>query len=418
MASKLPPTQRDDALKLPVPAKLSQAELFKCVKVAVRIRPLSERETYHERVIRVIDEKTLLFDPTVEPVGLEIKNSRVRFSRTNKNETLAFDFVFSNKNNNGDVYRKTTRQMLNALLNGYNCSVIAYGASATGKTFTMLGSDECVGVVSLTLRELYRRVDELLSEGLTCHVGVAYLEVGSEVVRDLLRPDGPPLTVRDDAAKNTVICDLPIRTTKNADAALDLLERGNRNRAQHPSHAIFQVYTSQTDSVTSTSKTIRTSKMSFVDLASSECLAAVSQYTSTRARDGAKINLSHLALENCISALSTNGAHRVPYRDSKLTRVLKDCLGGTCQTLIIATVSPSKLSLTETHSTLKRAQVAMKIQVQDKKNLTAVRLTTCMYPDMITELEQGRDALERKLDEIMRRKNALQAACTGCCCRR
>ncbi|XP_077530584.1 uncharacterized protein LOC144142759 isoform X2 [Haemaphysalis longicornis] len=392
------------------------------VNVAVRVRPLNEREVDSASVVRVVDEACLVFDPAEEAEPFYFQGQRAcgGLVRPNKNQTFMFDKVFDESKDNMYIYEHTTKDMLKTLLDGCNCSVLAYGATGAGKTFTMLGSEECPGVVSLTVSELYRRVDELQSEGQKCDVAVAYFEVYNEVVRDLLCPGGSPLVVRDDPSKGIVISNLSTHRVKEADALLELLLRGNRNRTQHAtdanaessrSHAIFQVYVSQTENVTGTSKNIRASKMSFVDLAGSERAAAVSRNNGARLREGTKINLSLLALGNCIDALSKNGAQRVQYRNSKLTHILKDSLGGTCQTLMIAAVSPSKLSFSETHNTLKYAERAMKIQLQAKKNILSVNVHMSMYSGLINDMKQKLECVQRKLEVSEGEKKVAQGKC-------
>ncbi|KAH8030654.1 hypothetical protein HPB51_010588 [Rhipicephalus microplus] len=369
------------------------------VNVAVRVRPLSERESETSSIVRVVDNRCLVFDPKAEAEPFYFQGQRAcgGLVKPNKDQTFMFDQVFDEDKDNEFVFEHTTKEMLTTLLDGCNCSVFAYGATGAGKTFTMLGSEECPGVVSLTASELYRRVDKLRSEGQSCDVAVAYLEVYNEVVRDLLCPNGPSLVVRDDPAKGIAISNLSIHKVKESGALFELLLKGNRNRTQHAtdansessrSHAIFQVYVTQTENVTSTSKGIRVSKMSFVDLAGSERAAAVNKNVKDRIREGTKINLSLLALGNCIDALSKGGTQRVPYRGSKLTHILKDSLGGTCRTLMIAAVSPSKLSYTDTHNTLKYAERAMKIELQAKKNVLNVNVHMSMYSSLIEEYKQ------------------------------
>lgn len=393
--------------------------------MAVRVRPLNEREADNTSVVRVVDEACLVFDPTAEAEPFYFQGQRAcgGLVRPNKNQTFMFDKVFDESRDNTYIYEHTTKEMLKTLLDGCNCSVLAYGATGAGKTFTMLGSEECPGVVSLTVSELYRRVDELQSEGQKCDVAVAYFEVYNEVVRDLLCPGGSPLAVRDDPSKGIVITNLSTHRVKEADSLLELLLRGNRNRTQHAtdanaessrSHAIFQVYVSQTENVTGTSKNIRASKMSFVDLAGSERAAAVSRNNGARLREGTKINLSLLALGNCIDALSKNGTQRVLYRNSKLTHILKDSLGGTCRTLMIAAISPSKLSFSETHNTLKYAERAMKIQLQAKKNILSVNVHMSMYNGLISEIKQKHDCLQRKFEAAESDKKALQGKLDTC----
>lgn len=394
------------------------------VNVAVRVRPLSEREAETASIVRVVDDRCLVFDPKAEAEPFYFQGQRAcgGLVKPNKDQTFMFDQVFDENKDNEFVFERTTKDMLKTLLDGCNCSVFAYGATGAGKTFTMLGSEDCPGVVSLTAGELYRLVDKLRSEGQSCDVAVAYLEVYNEVVRDLLNPNGPSLAVRDDPTKGIAIPNLSIHKVKEAGALFELLLKGNKNRTQHAtdanaessrSHAIFQVYVTQTENVTSTSKGIRVSKMSFVDLAGSERAAAVSRNIKDRMREGTKINLSLLALGNCIDALSKGGAQRVPYRGSKLTHILKDSLGGTCRTLMIAAVSPSKLSYTETHNTLKYAERAMKIELQAKKNVLNVNVHMSMYSALIEEYKRKVEGLQRKLDKVEGEKSALEAEVLG-----
>ncbi|KAH8034325.1 hypothetical protein HPB51_023318 [Rhipicephalus microplus] len=198
--------------------------------------------------------------------------------------------------------------------------------------------------------------------------------------------------MRDDPAKVIAISNLSIHKVKESGALFEFLLIGNRNSTQHAthansessrSHAIFQVYVTQTENVTSMSKGIRVSKMSFVNLAGSE-------------------------RGNCIDALSKGGAKRVPYRDSKLTHILKDSLGGTGRTLLIAAVSPSKLSYTDTHNTLKYAERAMKIKLQAQKNVINVNAHTLMYSSLIEEYKQKVEGLQRKLDKAENEKSELE----------
>ncbi|KAH9380383.1 hypothetical protein HPB48_017622 [Haemaphysalis longicornis] len=405
------------------------------VNAAVRVRPLNEREVDSASVVRVVDEACLGFDPAEEAepfyfqgqraCGGSSGQTRIRHLCLTSTHHLILASkvfflhfqVFDESKDNMYIYEHTTKDMLKTLLDGCNCSVLAYGATGAGKTFTMLGSEECPGVVSLTVSELYRRVDELQSEGQKCDVAVAYFEVYNEVVRDLLCPGGSPLVVRDDPSKGIVISNLSTHRVKEADALLELLLRGNRNRTQHAtdanaessrSHAIFQVGLHSI----------------FFYLVCPLCMlfmleallgylraAAVSRNNGARLREGTKINLSLLALGNCIDALSKNGAQRVQYRNSKLTHILKDSLGGTCQTLMIAAVSPSKLSFSETHNTLKYAERAMKIQLQAKKNILSVNVHMSMYSGLINDMKQKLECVQRKLEVSEAEKKAAQGKC-------
>ncbi|KAL3244486.1 hypothetical protein MRX96_002249 [Rhipicephalus microplus] len=352
-----------------------------CVNVAVRVRPLNERE-----------------------------------SETSSIVCAAWVTTGEDKDTK-DVFERTTKEMLTTLLDGYNSSVFVYGATGTRKMFTKLGSEDCPGVVSLTASELYRRVDRLRSKGQSCDVAVAYMEVYNEVVRDLLCPKGPSLVVRDDPAKGIAISNLSIHKVKESGALFEFLQKGNRNRTQHATHAnsessrshtIFQIYITQTENVTSTSKGIRVSKLSFVELAGSEACRCREQNIKDQIREGTKVHLSLLTLGNCFDALSKGGAQWVPYRDSKLTHILKDSLGGTCRTLLMAFVSPSKLSYTDTHNTLKYTERAMKIELQAQKKVHNVNAHTPMYSSLVEEYKRKVEGLQRKLDKAENEKSKLE----------
>ncbi|KAL3244488.1 hypothetical protein MRX96_002251 [Rhipicephalus microplus] len=389
------------------------------VNMAVRVRPLNERESETSSIVCVGDDRCLVLNPKVEAESVNFRGQQAcaGFVKPHKDYTFMFEKVFSEDKDTKDVFERTTKEMLTTLLDGYNSSVFVYGATGTGKMFTMMGSEDCPGVVSLTASELYRRKDRLRSKGQSCDVAVAYMEVYNKVVRDLLCPKGPSLVVRDDPAKGIAISNLSIHKVKESGALFEFLQKGNRNRTQHTTHAnsessrshtIFQIYITQTENVTSTSKGIRVSKMSFVDLAGSERVAAVTKDIKDQIREGTKVHLLLLTLGNCFDALSEGGAQRVPYRDSKLTHILKDSLGGTCRTLLMAFVSPSKLSYTDTHNTLKYAERAMQIELQAQKKVHNVNAHTPMYSSLVEEYKRKVEGLQRKLDKAENEKSKLE----------
>lgn len=372
------------------------------VVVAVRVRPSNGREhgTNSRNVVRTVNDQVLVFDP-VE--GDHHIGSYPR--RNNKNLMFAFDKVFDETKDNVFVFENTTKDILDKLLDGCNCSVFAYGATGSGKTFTMLGSEGCPGVVFHTVLELYRRVEAMRDER-SCKISVSYFEVYNEVVNDLLQTHTTPLALREDSVRGVVISPLSVHEPSDAQQLIDMLLKGNQNRTQHAtdanaessrSHAVFQVYITQTEHLTGTSSGVRTSKMSFIDLAGSERAATVTN-TGARFREGTNINRSLLALGNCINALADHKRRgHVPYRDSKLTRILKDSLGGKCQTVMIAAISPSSLSYEDTYNTLKYADRAKMIKLDAKKNVVSVDLHVSMYGAALEEYKKKNDELTARL---------------------
>lgn len=232
--------------------------------------------------------------------------------------------------------------------------MFVYGATGAGKTYTMLGSENSRGITFLTMKDLFAKINTQ-SDIRKFDVGVSYVEVYNEQVMNLLTKTGP-MKLREDS-NGVVIHGLVLKPIHNADELLQMLAHGNNNRTQHPtdanaessrSHAIFQVHIRMTEKKTGTKRTV---KLSMIDLAGSE-RAASTKGIGVRFKEGASINKSLLALGNCINKLA-DGLKHIPYRDSNLTRILKDSLGGNCQTLMVANVSMSSLTYEDTYNTLK-----------------------------------------------------------------
>ncbi|XP_037560745.1 kinesin-like protein KIF18A [Dermacentor silvarum] len=300
------------------------------VNVAVRVRLLSVRDFQTASIVRVLDDRCHMFDPKAEAESFYFEDGGN--VKPNEDQTLMFYQFFDETEDHVYVFQNTTRGMLTMLLEGCNCSEFACISTGVDKSFASLGFVECSGVVSLMASEFYQRVDKLRSEGQTCDVAAACLEVYNKVVQDLLCLD---------QANGIAILNLTIHKVKEAGTLLELLLKGNKNRSQHAtranaesswSHAIFENYVTVTGTATSTSNETRISMCS-ADLAGSKHAAAASRDTKDQMRDGTKLNLSLLALGNCIDRRSKNGTKQVPYQDSKLTHILKVSLGGSGTTL-------------------------------------------------------------------------------------
>uniref|UniRef100_A0A8C5Q9C1 Kinesin-like protein n=1 Tax=Leptobrachium leishanense TaxID=445787 RepID=A0A8C5Q9C1_9ANUR len=387
------------------------------VKVVVRVRPENERERQgnFNRVVQVVDSHILVFDPKEEEVnffhGRRPANRNVT-KRKNRDVKFVFDRVFDEHSTQMEIFQQTTKVILDGVLNGYNCTVLAYGATGAGKTHTMLGTSDEPGVMYLTMMELYNRIETLKEEKL-CDVALSYLEVYNEQIRDLLSNSGP-LAVREDAQKGVVVQALTIYQPKSAQEILQLLDNGNKNRSQHPtdvnasssrSHAVLQIYIRQQDKTASINQNVRIAKMSLIDLAGSERASATNS-KGDRLREGTNINRSLLALGNVINALTdpkTRKQH-IPYRDSKLTRLLKDSLGGNCQTIMIAAVSPSSMSFEDTYNTLKYANRAKDIKSSVKSNVVSLDSHISQYVKICEEQKKEIVMLKEKLKAYEDRK--------------
>ncbi|XP_014798167.1 PREDICTED: kinesin-like protein KIF18B [Calidris pugnax] len=389
-----------------VPTALDPQPEEGTVTVVVRVRPsvANERERAHP-VLRVLDQHVLVFDPEEASGPSGIVPPLRGHKHQGKNQKFVFDRVFEEKATQEEVFQHTTREVLDSVLNGYNCSVFAYGATGAGKTHTMLGSEENPGIMYHTMVELYKRI-EARKEEKSCEVLVSYQEVYNEQIHDLLEPKGP-LAIREDPEKGVVVQGLSFHQPASAEQLLQMLANGNKNRTQHPtdanktssrSHAIFQIYVKQQDRGGGLDRDLQVAKMSLVDLAGSE-RASVTNAKGERLREGANINRSLLALINVINALADAKSKKthIPYRDSKLTRLLKDSIGGNCRTIMIAAVSPCALAYEDTYNTLKYASRAKEIKLLLKSNVLSFDCHNSKCVAMCKQLKAEVADLQAKL---------------------
>ncbi|XP_065087871.1 kinesin-like protein KIF18A isoform X2 [Ochlerotatus camptorhynchus] len=387
------------------------------IRVAVRVRPLNRRELEQNQrnIIKVLDRTTLMFDPDEDEDefffhGMK-QTHRDMTKRVKKKLTMEYDDVFDGEANNEDVFRACTKPLVQSVMDGYNCSVFVYGATGAGKTFTMLGGEEYPGITFLTMKELFRQIDGLTNVR-KFDIGISYLEVYNELVMNLLTKTGP-LKLREDA-NGVVVSGLVLKQIHNAEELLELLALGNRSRTQHPtdanaessrSHAIFQVHIRMVDKATGQKKTV---KLSMIDLAGSE-RAASTKGIGIRFKEGANINKSLLALGNCINKLA-DGLKHIPYRDSNLTRILKDSLGGNCQTVMIANISPSSLTYDDTYNTLKYASRAKKIRTTLKQNIVPSNVPKEYLVKKVNEQAFEIDRLKARLKDLEEQKITVATA--------
>ncbi|KAL6112995.1 kif18a [Pungitius sinensis] len=391
------------------------------VKVVVRVRPINEKEKRENcrNVVQVVDNHMLIFDPKEQDTSCfgsqRVQNRNVN-KKANKDLKFVFDHVFGENSTQVEIFESTTKGILDGLMNGYNCTVFAYGATGAGKTHTMLGSQNEPGVMYRTMTELFNRMDAAKEEK-EFAVAFSYLEVYNEQIRDLLANAGP-LAVREDGSKGVVVQGLTLHQPKSAEHILEALDSGNRNRTQHPtemnatssrSHAVFQIYLRQQDKTASLNPNACVAKMSLIDLAGSE-RASATNAQGARLREGANINRSLLALGNVINALADPKSKKthIPYRDSKLTRLLKDSLGGNCRTVMIANVSPSSKSYDDTHNALKYANRAKEIKSSLKSNVVSLDSHIGQYAVICEKQRQEILQLKKKLQEY--EKNMVHGA--------
>ncbi|XP_072655915.1 kinesin-like protein KIF7 isoform X6 [Canis lupus baileyi] len=335
------------------------------VRVALRVRPLLPKELLHGH------QSCLRVEP---------EHSRITLGR---DRHFGFHVVLDEDTGQEAVYQACVQPLLEAFFEGFNATVFAYGQTGSGKTYTMgeasvasLHEDE-QGIIPRAMAEAFKLIDE--NDLLDCLVHVSYLEVYKEEFRDLLEVGtaSRDIQLREDDRGNVVLCGVKEVDVEGLDEVLSLLEMGNAarhtgathlNRLSSRSHTVFTVTLEQRGRAPSrmprpAAGQLLVSKFHFVDLAGSERVLKTGS-TGERLKESIQINSSLLALGNVISALGDpqrRGSH-IPYRDSKITRILKDSLGGNAKTVMIACVSPSSSDFDETLNTLNYASRAQNIR--------------------------------------------------------
>lgn len=389
--------------------------------VAMRVRPDNDKEKYCSKsrtVVRVLDERVVIFDPA-DTSTAHSKGVPDHFRRS-RDQRYIFDRVFDQYSSQAEVYEHTAKHLIDGVMTGFNATVFAYGATGSGKTHTMIGNTSMPGVMPQALQDLFARIEERRDETIFT-IFISYLEIYNEQIRDLLVEGATSLELRVSSNDTAVVAGLSQHKVDSADEIMDLLLCGNTRRAVSPtdanevssrSHAVLQVAVQQKDRTADVRAAVKMGKLALIDLAGSE-RACVSNNCGARLKEGANINKSLLALGNCINALGEGakkgGKVHVPYRNSKLTRLLKDSLGGNCRTVMIATVSPSSLSYEDSLNTLKYANRAKNIRMQVKRNVVNINYHVAEYKQIVESLRAQVSALKTKVQQMEREKQELLA---------
>ncbi|KAL1843983.1 hypothetical protein VTJ49DRAFT_6387 [Mycothermus thermophilus] len=331
-------------------------------------------------VIKVVDDRCLVFDPPEDnPVQKFTRSVVPTAAKKVKDQVFAFDRIFDQTASQTEVYEGTTKGLLDSILDGYNATVFAYGATGCGKTHTITGTAQQPGIIFLTMQELFEKIEERKDEKIT-EVSLSYLEIYNETIRDLLVPGGSKqgLMLREDSNQGVTVAGLTSHHPKDVHEVMNMIVQGNEYRTVSPtaanavssrSHAVLQINVAQKDRNASVNEPHTMATLSIIDLAGSE-RASATKNRGERLMEGANINKSLLALGSCINALcDPRKRNHVPYRNSKLTRLLKFSLGGNCKTVMIVCVSPSSEHFDETQNTLRYANRAKNIQTKVTRNV-------------------------------------------------
>lgn len=366
------------------------------VVVHCRVRPLNDEDLRNYGKETIID--------TVDST-----RGTITFKREFDRKCFTFDSVYDGNSNQRDIYSKVGDPVVNSVLQGYNGTIFAYGQTGTGKTFTMIGGPgESKGVIPRSMAQIFSHIQQTPTHSFSVKIG--FLQLYMEMLQDLLTPDeNKTIKIRENTDDGVYLTGVSWKNVNNVKQCMDWLNVGDRNRStaftsmnahSSRSHAVYMVKIEKRVKYTleqledmekkgdMADQSMTKSTLYLVDLAGSERVSK-SRATGSRLDEAKNINLALLALGNCIQALSDKKAKYVPFRDSKLTRLLEDSLGGNSKTSLVVTIGPSSAHVQESLSALQFGQRAMKIENRPEKNIKVDYRAMCSQ--LQTELDKFND---------------------------
>jgi kinesin family protein 3/17 len=368
-----------------------KAQEREAVKVAVRLRPMSSNEVASNfQTIVEIDQPN---------AGVYVRN------KDGQVLNFKFDFAYPPGISQEEVYETTAAPIVSSVLEGMNGTIFAYGQTGTGKTYTMDGkTGDQRGITSRAFEHIFDYI-AANSEDHQFMVAVNYVEIYNDELRDLLLKEDPklardqkkkkdPLKIYEDPNHGVVIRGVTVREVTKLEDLWDLMELGKQNRKVRKtnmnaessrSHAILTL-TIETLSQIEGRQHVRSARLNLVDLAGSERVAKTGAEGEGFA-EGVNINYELMILGNCIAALTDKSVKHVPYRDSKLTMLLRDSLGGNAKTIMIAALGPADYNFQETMSTLRYAERAKKIENKPKVNMDPKDALLLKYQEELAALQ-------------------------------
>ncbi|AEE87012.1 Kinesin-like protein KIN-7D [Arabidopsis thaliana] len=371
------------------------------ISVTVRFRPLSDREYQRGDEVAWYPDGDTLVRHEYNPLT-----------------AYAFDKVFGPQATTIDVYDVAARPVVKAAMEGVNGTVFAYGVTSSGKTHTMHGDQESPGIIPLAIKDVFSIIQD--TPGREFLLRVSYLEIYNEVINDLLDPTGQNLRVREDS-QGTYVEGIKEEVVLSPGHALSFIAAGeehrhvgsnNFNLLSSRSHTIFTLMV-ESSATGDEYDGVIFSQLNLIDLAGSE--SSKTETTGLRRKEGSYINKSLLTLGTVIGKLSEGKATHIPYRDSKLTRLLQSSLSGHGHVSLICTITPASSSSEETHNTLKFASRAKSIEIYASRNqIIDEKSLIKKYQREISTLKLELDQLRRGMlvgvshEELMSLKQQLE----------
>eukprot|EP00742_Colponemidia_sp_Colp-10_P004246 GILJ01004530.1.p1 GENE.GILJ01004530.1~~GILJ01004530.1.p1 ORF type:complete len:795 (-),score=178.48 GILJ01004530.1:126-2510(-) len=333
-----------------------------CVRVVIRCRPFNERERDESR--------SRIVEMNVAQGQVLVTNPKADADEPSK--PFTFDQVYDWTCTQDAIYNETAFPIVESVLQGYNGTIFAYGQTGTGKTHTMEGKDsppELKGVIPRAFDHIFDAIQTTTNKQFL--VRASFLEIYNEEIRDLLAKNPKnKLELKENPESGVYVKDLSSFVVKSVEEMKQVMLAGRKNRSvggtlmnqdSSRSHSIFTVTVETSETGPDGENHIRVGKLNMVDLAGSERQSKTGA-TGDRLKEATKINLSLSSLGHVISALVDSKSSHIPYRDSKLTRLLQDSLGGNTKTVMVANIGPADYNYDETLSTLRYAQRAKSIK--------------------------------------------------------
>ena len=388
------------------------------VRVSVRVRPF------------LPNEKAI--DPTSPIESVDTKHNIINIVKEYDKRTFTYDHVYPEKSNQSEIFEDTSKEVVKSVLKGYNGTIFAYGQTGTGKTYTMVGdfkNQENKGIIPRSFDYIFEQTKQ--DKEHKYNILVSFIQIYIEQIQDLLDPSKKEIRIREDPDKGVYLEGVTWVKVNSTSECEQVFLRGEQNRTTHAtlmnahssrSHAIFIAQIEKNITLTKekiaelskesnekikAERVMTKSCLYLVDLAGSERVKKT-KAVDIRLEEAKKINFSLLTLGKCINSLAEGKQTYISFRESKLTRLLQESLGGNAKTSLIVTVSPSNYNTDETISSLNFASRAMKVKNKPIINRSVDYQALCIklqedldkLNDEYTELKMAYDKLSAEYEKI------------------